>query len=241
MLDKIELDSIRKAKRYPAADINTNSKLLYNKDIIYKLPHVLNPNLEDVLNYIDDCKIEELIELKSVIYCINKIVGYSFKNYTDYKSLSRMKSRDIDLKVEDSVNILKAFQKLNENDLKYADFHKGNVLINPITNDIKICDIDYMRIKDGNSISSFQLRNALVLSLAYLYDLKVHDISVVLKDNYGISKDIVLLKELNNLDLNTAIDIIKNIDLKSIPEERRFIKIRSKELSNTGYYNHDYL
>jgi len=93
MLDIIQYKDVKKYKKYIPFDISTNSRLYYDKDLIHKI--FLNKSIDFniILDMVDKLKLEELVELKKLIYKNDFIVGYSIKNYKEYKSLNKFKKR----------------------------------------------------------------------------------------------------------------------------------------------------
>jgi len=154
MLDIIQYKDVKKYKKYIPFDISTNSRLYYDKDLIHKI--FLNKSIDFniILDMVDKLKLEELVELKKLIYKNDFIVGYSIKNYKEYKSLNKFKKRDFDLKKQDCFNLVKSFDKLLKNNLSYVDFTLSNVLLNSETGDIKICDLDSLILKKSKLLPS---------------------------------------------------------------------------------------
>ena len=86
MLERIEYKNIKKYKLYIPFEVNTNSNLYFDKDLIHKIPYRKEIDLDEIVEYIDKLKLKELIEIKKLIYYNEYIVGYSMKNYKEYKS-----------------------------------------------------------------------------------------------------------------------------------------------------------
>jgi len=237
VIELIQYNEIKKYKKYIPLDLNNNSKLYYDKEIIYKIPNYMNIEFKKILEYIYNLNIEDLIKLKNIVYKGDKLVGYSFINYKEYKSLRRLKNRNLELKKQDCIKIIKDYDLLAQNNLKYSDFHLGNVLLNNKTNDIKICDLDGFSLVGDRNISKNQLRNSTILALAYLYNINYYDVRNVVNnrgleyDNYFINN----FKNINNMNINDVIDLINNINEKSILDERLKIVNKSKQLCKTGY------
>lgn len=237
MLEIKQYKEIKKYKRYIPFDLNAGSKLYYDKDIIYKIPISINPNFKEILKYIDNLNINELLELKNIIYKKNKIVGYSFKNYKQYKSLRRLKNRNLKLKKEDCFKIIKTYDLLAKNNLRYSDFHRGNVLVNEITNDIKICDFDNFSISQDKDLSKYQLRCSIILCLAYLYNINYYDIRNVINAK-GINNSNNQINKFckdNNISIDEYFSLIDKFDFNLIKTERKEIIGNSKKLCKTGY------
>ena len=236
MLEKVSYDTIKKYKRYIPFDINNSSKLYFEKDLIHKIPYYVMPELGPTLEYIFESRISEIIELKKFIFNKENLVGYSFKNYKDYKSLRKINKRPLKLKLNDCIKIVNSFNTLSRNCIKYNDFHKGNVLLNEATGDIKICDIDNVSILIEEDFSKEQLKKSLILAFAYIYNVDFHDINILSKFDYVFNKGILIDKQGNFKDKDNTLELLQKLDLDMIPEERKKIKIKSKELSQTGYY-----
>ena len=141
MLEKLQYKNIKKYKTYIPFDINTNSKLFFDKDLIHKIPFVKERGLDNLLKYLGELNLKELVEIRKLIYYEDLIVGYSMKNYKGYKSLRKFRYRKLDLKKEDCLKIIKSVEVLSENKISFFDSHLGNILLNPKTKDIKICDV----------------------------------------------------------------------------------------------------
>lgn len=249
MLNKIDIESINKYKRYIPFDMNTNSKLYFDKDIIHKLPYSVNKNLYNVLNYINEIDLKEIIKLTKYIYDNETLVGYSFINYKEYKSLNKFKNRDINLKLEDSFKITEIFNKLFLNNIIYNDFHTGNILLNKDTSDIKICDLDNVNIiNDKSTLNSATLQNKLIfimcLILSYLYDINNLYMYIYIRDGNNVNKDNLIKKYYINLingKLEDFSKVLSKLDLDLIEEEKSIIKVKSKKLKNNSYYRKYFL
>lgn len=238
MLEKIQYEEIKKYKRYITFDRNTNSKLFFDKDLIHKIPFVKERGLDNLLKYLDELKLKELVEIKKLIIYEDLIIGYSMKNYKEYKSLTKFKCRRFDLKKEDCYKIIKSVQVLSENKISFFDCHSGNILLNPKTKDIKICDIDGLVLKENPNLGYRELKNLLIFLLSYLYNIKDCDIR-----NYLNSGE----RTFNNLFIDScklgegvlSVEKIKEIvnDIKYITtlKERDYIIDKSIELSDMGY------
>lgn len=238
MLEIKQYEEIKKYKRYIPLDLNTGSKLYFDKDIIHKIPISINSSFEEVLKYIDNLNINELMELKNIIYKKNKIVGYSFKNYKQYKSLRRLKNRNLKLKKEDCFKIIKTYDLLAKNNLRYSDFHRGNILINENTNDIKICDFDNFSISKDKDLSKYQLKCSIILCLAYLYNINYYDVRNVFnaKGIENSNNQINKFCKDNNISIDEYFSLIDELDFNLIKKERKEIIKNSKKLCKTGYY-----
>lgn len=238
MLDIMEYEDIKRYKKYITTDLNTNSKLYFDKNLIHKIPIKTDFNLRFILEYIDNLNLNELVELRKVIYSKDGFVGYSMINYKEYKSLKKLKLRNFDLKKEDCFKILKSFINLKQNSLSYSDFHKGNILLDPKTNDIKICDLDCINISPNPFLNKNELQKILILILSYLYNIKECDIRNVL-NSHGLSDNNAYINRCSSrydyIDLNQLYRIIDFIKEDYIYEEKKHIIVKSKELSETGY------
>ena len=166
MLDVIDYKNINKCKRYFTTDLNRNSKIYYDKGILHKILLNEHKDLKIILELLNKLNLEELVEVKNLICNNNLILGYSMKNYKEYKSLNNFNKRDLYLKKEDCFKIVKSHQDLLKYNLCYTDYHKGNILLNPNNNDIKICDLDSLVFAKEN----LSIKNLLVFILSYLYN-----------------------------------------------------------------------
>lgn len=236
MLNKIQYSQIKKYKRYIPFDVNRNSKLYLEKDLIHKIPYWIDREFSKTLYYVSSCNIDELIEIRNLIFKKENLVGYSFTNYKDYKSLGKQKNRSLKLKLEDCVKIISAFNKLNEKGIQYRDFHIGNVLLNPKTGDIKICDVDSINIHSYYDFTKTQLEKALILSIAYLYNLDFYNIYMLLNYREPINRDGLISECIDCISVDKIYELFQKIDLDMIPYERKKIKIKSKDLIEDRYY-----
>jgi len=238
MLDLIEYENLKRYKRYLTTDLNTKSKLYFDKKLIHKIPNEIDSKLRFVLEYIDKLNLKELIELKKVIYSKNDFVGYSMINYKEYKSLNKLGYRNFDLKKEDSFKLLQIFINLKKNNLAYKDFHKGNILLNTKTNDIKICDLDSFNYDTNYFLNGEELRKIFLLILSYLYNVREYDIRNIFNSSgIEIENSFINLcsNKYNFIDLNKIYTAINYIKQEYCIEERRHIISKSKQLSETGY------
>ena len=239
MLGVKNLRDINLRKHYIPFDINKNSRLYYDDNVIYKLPFSIKDDFKDVLQYIEKCNLNELIELKGLIMADNQLKGYYFINYRNYKSLRKHGKDNLILKRENAKKVIAAFNKLNDYNICYKDFHLGNILYG--NDEIKICDLDSICIKDDIKVKLNNLKQSLIVALAYMHNVSYHDISVLLKSNIVINNSELLKRYMELENLTDAYKIIDDIDLSIISAERVKIKKKSKSLSNTGYFDFDYI
>ncbi|MBQ2946291.1 MAG: hypothetical protein IJE04_00375 [Bacilli bacterium] len=238
MLEKLQYKNIKKYKRYIPFDINTNSKLYFDKDLIHKIPFIKERGLDNLLKYLGELNLKELVEIRKLIYNHNLIVGYSMKNYKGYKSLAKFKKRKLNLKKEDCFKIIKSVQVLSQNKISFFDSHLGNVLLNRKTNDIKICDIDGLVLKESTTLDYGELKDLLIFLLSYLYNIRECDIRNYLKcSDKGLNNlfiDSCKLGE-DNLSVEKIKEIVNTIKYKTIIQEREYIIDKSIELTEMGY------
>ena len=180
MLEIMQYSKVKKYKRYFTTDLNTNSKLYFDKDLLHQIPFEVKDELGVILKYIYKLKSEELVEIKQLIYKKDLLAGYSIKNYKEYKSLKKLSNRKFELKKNDCFKIVQIFNDLAYNNLFYSDFHLGNILLNPNTAEIKVCDIDGFSIKTREKLNKDDLQKLLILILSYLYNIKEFDIRNVI-------------------------------------------------------------
>ena len=232
MLEEINYKDIKKYKKYITTDINNNSCLYFDKDLIHKIVFKKTEDYKDIIILLDQLNLEELVELKKIIYDSGCIVGYSVKNYKEYKSLNKLKSRSFELKKQDSIKLVNIYEKILNKGLSYRDFHLGNVLLNPKTNDIKICDLDSITLFESWDDEKYALTLLLECVLEYLYNINCKHIKNIIRDNY-------LEKFIYNAEKKLTIDyilkIIDLIDYGIVKRDRKQIIEKSKQLSNMGY------
>lgn len=234
MLEIINYNEIKKYKKYITTDINNNSFLYFDKDLIHKI--VLKKDLDyiNILFLLDRMKLEELVELKKIIYDYEHecVVGYSIKNYKEYKSLKKLKNRPFELKKQDSIKLVNMYNNILNNGLSYRDFHLGNVLLNPKTNDIKICDLDSITLFESWEEEKYALQLLLESVIEYLYNIKYVHIKNVVRSNYLYK----LIDDYNKeLSIECILKIIDLINYDLVKRDKKEIIEQSKQLINMGY------
>lgn len=232
MLEQINYKDIKKYKKYITTDINNNSFLYFDKDLLHKIVFKKPEDYIDILILLDELNLEELVELKKIIYDNDCVVGYSIKNYKEYRSLKKLKNRPFDLKKQDSIKLVNIYNKLLDNGLSYRDFHLGNVLLNPKTNDIKICDLDSITLFESLEDEKYALTLLLESILEYLYNIKTRHIKNVIRDNY-LGRFIYNPEKI--LTIEYILKIINLIDYDLVRRDKKEIIEKSKQLINTGY------
>ena len=241
MLEKIDYNNIKKYKLYITTDLHTNSKIFFDKKILYKIPHYPKEHLESVLNHVEKSNLKGLIKVRGLVYKNDLLVGYAFDNYKDYNSLKKFKRRDQIDKLKDCFKILKIFSKLSKQDMVYNDYHLGNILLNKKTGDIKICDLDAIYMCEDDCIKMGQLDNSLYLCLSYLYNLDYDYVKSVLRNGTKInSKEFMnaYLEYKKNKSFENAVNVLNNFDFDLIKKEKGFIKSLGKKFDNIGYYGY---
>lgn len=234
MLDIIQYDDIKKYKKYIPFDGHNNSKLYYDKDVIHKIFFNKELEIETILEMVDKLKLDELIEVKNLIYKDDILVGYSVKNYKEYKSLRKFKYRDFDLKKQDCYQLATGFNNILNNKLTYIDFHLSNILLNKKNNDIKICDLDGLILNTGKVSEEIGKKNLLILILTYLYNINHDHIRNVIVGKPEIEKSFISTCY-KKTDINDILEIIDKIDYNEIKHEKKLIMEKSRELMKTGY------
>lgn len=232
MLEIIDYKDIKKYKRYITTDLNHNSYLYFDRDLIHKVFFNTPTNIENLLNVINELNIEELIEIKKLIYKDKNIVGYSVKNYKQYKSLSKLKNRPFDLKKQDSIKLLTTYNKILNKGFSYRDFHLGNVLLNPKTNDIKICDLDSIKPFESWEEEKYALELLLETILEYLYNIKFYHVRNIMCSNY-LSNNIN--EDRNNLSIEYILKVINMSDSETVKKYRKEMIEISRQRIYAGY------
>ena len=224
MLEIIDYNKIKRYKKYLPFDNYYNSVLYYDKDLIHKILFSETPDLNIILNMVDKLKLDELIEIKNLIYENGNMVGYTVKNYKQYKSLNKFKNRKFELKRQDCIKLVKSFDNILKNNLSYVDFHLGNVLLNPKNNDIKICDLDGLILNTGKESEEIGLKKLLILIFTYLYNINQHHIrNVFIGNDHTENTFIDICLSDKNLSINYLLNIIENIKYKDVIKEKRLI------------------
>lgn len=225
MLEIIDYKDIKRYKKYITTDINNNSYLYFERDLIHKILFHPSNDLEDILKKLDELNKEELVEIRNLIYEDNNVVGYSVKKYKEYKSLKKLKSRPFDLKKQDSIKLVNIYSNILDNGLSYRDFHLGNVLLNQKTNDIKICDLDSFNFFESWEEEKYALENLLTTVLEYLYNIKYkHIINSNLKNTLN-----------QDISIESILEVINSLDSELIKIKRKEIIEKSKERIKAGY------
>lgn len=237
MLEVVQYDDIKRKRLYIPVDLNTNSRLYTKKDTIYKILYYPRNEIIEVLKYISECNIEELIELRNLIYDDNKFIGFSFEKYG--KSLRKEKSTSLNIKLKVAKKIISIFQMLSNYNLIFSDYHLGNILINE-RNKLKLCDLDCVYISNDEELKNKQILESFWLALGYLYNVDPNYIKQVLNSNIDIGQNDLsnlYIKFHHKLDEDTAIYLLNSLNLKEVPNQRKRIKLIGKELDNRVYYD----
>ena len=232
MLEIIDYSDIKRYKKYITSDINNSSYLYFDKDLIHKIFFHSSEEFESILKKLDKLKFEELVEIKNLIYKDGNIVGYSIKNYKQYKSLNRLKSRAFDLKKQDSIKLVNSYSNIVNNGLAYRDFHLGNILLNPSNGDIKICDLDSIDLFESWEDEKYALEDLLISVLTYLYNIKYAHIRNILSHNY-LGKIINITEK--DICIEYILEVINLIKYEQVESDKVEILNKSKELINKGY------
>lgn len=232
MLEVIDYKDIKKYKRYITTDYNHSSCLYFDRDLIHKILYYSPKEMENLLNIINELNIEELVKIKKLIYQDKNIVGYSVKNYKQYKSLSKLKNRTFELKKQDSIKLVTTYNKILNKGFSYRDFHLGNVLLNPKTNDIKICDLDSIDFFESWKEEQYALQLLLETILEYLYNIRFCHIRNIIHSNY-LSK--IINEDSNNISIEYILKVINLVDSESVKKYKKEMISKSKQRIDAGY------
>lgn len=233
MLNRIDYEEVMKFKRYKPKDTNNSSILYYHNNIIYKLPYFFDQNKIEVINYISECNYDNLIKIKDFIMQEGFAIGYSFKFYDNYKSLAKFSKRDIKLKIKDCHKVIDIFNMLVDNGLTYMDYHCGNILLNPKTDDIKLCDIDSLIADDCINDFIWSNQSAMALCLEYLYGFPVIFMKRLIEDGESLNKDNLINKFYTNITNDNLYDfhnVLEQLDLELLLKEQKTLKPKVKKL-----------
>ena len=230
MLDTKQYDTINKFKRYIPFDSSKESKIYYNKDELYKILYYIDKKYIKILNYINECNLEELIEIRNLIYDKDNLVGYTSTNHKDYKSLRKNKYRKFKLKIKKNKNIITACNKLNDCNLYYGDFHTSNVLLNRKTGNIKMCDLNCISIIDNKYQRRKQIKDAIILCLSYIYNVDTIVMQLAIKNRTKINKDNIVYECIDSIGsemFEENFNRFENLDFSIISDERKVLKKES--------------
>lgn len=218
-------------KKYHPFDLNTNSILYTYQNEIYKIPYYIKEDLEDILNYLKECNLNELVQINKMLYQNEKLVGYSMNNYNNYKSMKKNRHRTLRLKKEDCKKIITASEKLNKYNIIFNDYHESNILLNNETNNIKICDIDAIKISDDERLKKLQIKQSIVLCISYLYNVKKEYMNLLIRSNTEVNKSRLIndFLKLENIKLEGNTEILDKIDYDIIDEDKKVLKKYIKE------------
>lgn len=242
MLEVKQYHDIKKGVRYIPFDTNTNSKIYKNGLELIKIPkpHIpVGKTLENLIRYIDSCKMNRCIKVKSLIYKQEKCVAYSIKFYKGYKSLRKLLSRNFELKKQDCLKIEEAFNELSKNNLEIIDYNLSNILCK--NDNVLICDLDGLILNQNPEVNSINNRNLFVLILAYLYRIPTNQICALIRhiDNFLIEDNQKLfdlfsrIKEGKIVNAQELLNLITDVDVKVM---RRKLKLSISNLQDSGYY-----
>ena len=137
-----------------------------------------------------------------------------------------------DLKKQDSIKLVNTYNNMLNNGLSYRDFHLGNILLNPKTNDIKICDLDSFNYFESWEDEKYALELLLETILEYLYNIKFYHVRNIIRSNY-LSH--IIKEERNNISLEYILKVINMADSQSVKKYKKEMIETSKQRIRAGY------
>ncbi|MBR6949541.1 MAG: hypothetical protein IKH54_05075 [Bacilli bacterium] len=250
MQESIEKSSYHKLVRFIPLDWNRGSKIYKDGKHLIKIPMYSDKEevqekalkeLEEALLYIDKKKIKGVVEVTNLFKENSKTVGYRLVRYKDFKSLHKFKNRSINLKVQDCKKIMEIFSSFNDYNLRYHDFHPGNILLNDKTNELLVCDLDSCEINNDTEEKNKQLKSALGLCVQYIYNMYPNDAELILtRSTINVDKNNCIKEIYDSIgksNFKESINKLDNIDKRYILSDKFRMKEEIKDFVRRGYYH----
>lgn len=240
MQESINIKKINKLKVYVPFDTNNSSRIYYEKNLLHKIPYSVGEELTTTLLYLDSKNIKGVIKVTNFIEENNKVIGYTMKKYKNYKSLAKLKRRNVRRKINDCQKIIRMFDKFNREDLIYSDFHTGNILLNPEDNDIKVCDLDNFRLSKEKDDKKWQIYGAMEICVAYLFNVDNVEADIVVNrsginiDNCNYIRE--CLKSFGQDDFHNKVKKLSRLDTTKLIQDRKRIQEEARDFMKSGYY-----
>lgn len=117
----------------------------------------------------------------------------------------------------------------------YYDIRRSNLLLNDKTNDIKLCDLDSIKISDDILLKDIQIKRGMKLCLSYLYNIPFYDMSLLLENRIDIFNN-TIYDCIDNVDIemfyNNINKLINNDDMN---KDKKVFKKKIKEYKENKY------
>lgn len=244
MLTSINLEEVKKLRKYHTNNIHTNSKLYTDNKYIYKIMYNFPSNFEKTLEKISNFNFDFTIKPYHLIKDKNKYVGYSTIDRKE-KTLYNHRNRTINQKKKDLLLAFDLIDKMAENNMMYYDFHPGNVLVDNDFKKMTLCDLDCIKFIDKNS-SKDEIRDHYVrgfgLLLSYYYNVTGEEAEVALRySNDTLDEDNIFRDTISFIGTNKLKEKVKRLETMS-DKDYKYYKHEVTEVLNDrikyGYYKH---
>lgn len=206
--------------------------------------------INNLLELKENCDINGLVLPNSLISVNHQIHGFSLpfiENSSNYSEIQRSSN----IPLEDKLNILKQYGTILEKVHKYPNFylgdiHEGNFLVDKLTGNINIIDLDSCKIGNNNPFPSKYLNtNKIIHCLESKYSLHDNGLYIQNKNTDFFCFIIMLLNIISGINLN-KLDIEDFYEylsyLKTIGYESELIKqLGNIYINEENYFDIDLL
>lgn len=245
MLTSINIEEVKKLKRYHTNNINTNGTLYTDGEYIYKVivydeESTFPEELLKILKEIDEKKSTFSVKPKHLIEDNGKVIGYSTIDMKQ-ETMHNLINRSIDQRKKDLLKAFDLVEEIAENGYQYSDFHPGNVLVDGDFEKLTLCDLDCLRyIKDDDDKRKHYLRGfGLLLSYYYNVDGEAARVAVMNGGNIRYDADNVFRECMDSIgrkDFKKKLKKLENMDSRHFRGYRHDVEEVIIDRARNGYY-----
>ena len=240
MLTSINIENVKKLKRYHTNNENTIGYLFTDKKYIYK---VFNKKMDDeivkLLDEINTKKYDFLVRPVHLIEDNGEVVGYSTIDMKQ-KTMYNRRHRPIELRKKDLIKAFDLIEKIEKNGMIYYDFHPGNVLVDDDFEKLTLCDLDCLRKITKKEQKKEHYMEGFKLLLGYYYDLSIAEAKYAIDnggnvqyDQEGIFRE--CLNQIGKKDFKEKVKKLGFINTKNYRSYRADVKYVLEDRYQCGY------
>ena len=189
MLTSINIENVKKLKRYHTNNMNTRGCLFTDNKYIYKVfDKKMSDESIELLEELSEKKYDFLVTPVHLIEDNGEVIGYSTIDKKQ-KTMYNRRHRSIELRKKDLLKAFDLIETIEEHGMIYYDFHPGNVLVDSDFENLTLCDLDTLKKITKKEQKKEHYVEGFKLLLGYYYDLSVAEAKYAIDNGGNVQYD----------------------------------------------------